>query len=240
MKIIVSRQELQAAALFVSNDESRFILNGVCIEAKPNKAPVIVATDGRRMVAIESKAEQAEEFHVEHSLLLRTDFLKVIVAFSKARGAKLFPWIALDNNPGSKRLEVSIVGVAAGCWVDQGALIEGEFPNWRKSVPAKSARREPVNEVGLNAEMIGDFAKAAKFMEASSPTVQMHMAGKEGAVEVKLAGLPEVYGLIMSSKLDEVEYQPEFLEIFKACPPKTEEEESPDEDADEQNEKEAA
>lgn len=36
MKIIITRQELKAALLFASNDESRFVLNGVLIEVGPD------------------------------------------------------------------------------------------------------------------------------------------------------------------------------------------------------------
>jgi hypothetical protein len=241
MKIVVSRQELLAAALFVSNDESRHVLNGVSIEIlEGNEKPLIVATDGRRLVVLESLAEQKEEltdkgrtyFDENHAILLRADFLKIITQLSKAAGGKLMPWICFENKKFSDRLEVSIVGAPVFLAIDKGAFIEGTYPNWRASVPAKNLLREPINEIGLNAEYVGDFGKAAKILEATSPAIQMNLVGKEGAIELKLSGLPAFYGLLMQCKLqDEVEYQPEFLDIVRDLPARPESQaEEPEED----------
>lgn len=237
MKIVVSRQELLAAALFVSNDESRHVLNGVSIEVRPGmEKPLIVATDGRRLAVIESLAQQNEEslnakgvFTENHSLLLRADFLKIITLLSNKAGGKLYPWILLENKKFSDRLEVSIIGAPVFLAIDKGAFIEGTYPKWRDVLPARELVREPINEIALNAEYVGDFSKAAKILEATSPAVQMNLVGKEGAIEVKLSGLPAFYGLIMQCKLqDEVEYQPEFLAIVRDLPVKTEEPEEED------------
>lgn len=219
MKIIIARQELQAAMLFASNDESRFILNGVQIEVRRRKTPVVVACDGRRLVAIETSAQQEEEFEASHSLNIRPDFVKLFVAISKACGGKLFPWICLENNPGSKRVVVSLIGGKVLFDIEEGALIEGEYPDWRKALPGKLQEREPISEIGLNAEFIGDFAKAAKVLEADNPIVQMNLVGKEAQVEVKIKSLPYFYGLVMQCKLDEsIDYQPEFVQIVNDLP----------------------
>lgn len=223
MKIVVSRSELSAALLFASTDESRYTLSGVCIEACPERKPVLVATDGRRLAVIETVAEQKEDFPHRHQLLLRPDFIKPICALSKAIGAKLFPWICFENNPGSKRIQVEFIG--GNIWLDShdGGLINGEYPAWAKALPARKARREPINDLGLNAEFVGDFAKAAKLLEASSPLIQMNLVGKEQALEVKINALPHFYGLVMPCKVEEsTEYQPEFLQIVKDFPVKTE------------------
>ncbi len=247
MKIVVSRQELLAAALFVSNDESRHVLNGVSIEmVEGHEKPLIVATDGRRLITIESLAEQRglmEDgftcFMSDHQMLLRADFLKIITQLSKAAGGKLMPWIMLENNPGSPRLVASIVGAPVFLAIDTGAFIEGTYPAWRRTLPAKDMVREAnTRELGLNAEYIGDFAKAAKILEASSPAVQMDIVGREGAVQVQLSGLRNFYGLIMQCKLqDEVEYQPEFLEIVRDLPaPSTQQEEETEDDSGDEEE----
>lgn len=63
MKIIVSRNELLAALIFSSDDETRFVLNGVCVEVSPRSLkPTLITTDGRRLAVIESQAEQSEVF----------------------------------------------------------------------------------------------------------------------------------------------------------------------------------
>ncbi len=221
MKIIVSRTELLAALLFASQDESRYTLNGVNIEVNPtHHTPVMVATDGRRIAVIETVAEQPqEEIFENQSMLLAADFVKAVCSLSKAIGGKLFPWIQFQTRPGSQQTMVEFIGNGTTLNVESRALIEGIFPNWRQCLPAKSKKRDPITDIGLNAEMIGDFAKAAKLLEAPTPIVQMNLVGKEQQIEVKIIGRANFYGLVMQCKLDEsVDYQPEFLAISKAFP----------------------
>ena len=211
-----------AALLFASTDESRYVLNGVLIEGHSavSAKPTIVATDGRRLAVIETVADQMPDDTLEdHSLLLKADFVKPLCALSKALGGKNSPWIQFSNNPGSNQMSVAFIGSKCFVEVEDGALIEGTFPDWRKIVPSKKAKREPINNLGLNAETVGDFAKAAKIMEASTPIVQMNLVGKEQAIEVRLFSLPQFYGIIMPCKVDDsVEFQPEFLQVAKMFP----------------------
>lgn len=218
MKIILSRQELLAALLFASTDESRFVLNGVCIEVGPNRAPLLIATDGKRLAAIEIHAVQEETFEAVHSFVLASDFLKLFAHLSKTCGGKVFPLLAIEVKPGSQRLIASVVGRPVFCEVEKDALIVGNYPEWRKVIPAKSLPREPLSQLGLNAEYVADFAKAAKLLECDSPQLAMSLVGKEAAVEVKLCGNPNFYGLIMPVKIDEqINFQPEFLQLTEAA-----------------------
>lgn len=216
MKIVVSRTELAAAMLFASTDDARYIINGILIEVQAFALkPILVATDGRRLVSIESEAEQADDFKTSKSFILKPDVIRAFVSMSKAFGGKMFPWICFEIT-GSKRIIVTLIGGKIALDVEEGALIEGEFPNWRTCIPAKSKKREAITDLGVNAEFIGDFARAAKVLGAESPIVQMNLVGKEQSVEVKLAGIPNFYGLLMQCKVDEnAEYQPEFLNIVK-------------------------
>jgi len=224
MKAIVSRKELQAALLFTSSDESRYVLQGVNIEMREGQKPTIVATDGRRLVVIQTVAEQSEECECNHEMLLRGDFIKAVCDLSKAIGGKLFPWIEIVNCAGSKRVQVSFVGGKAILDAEDNALVEGAFPAWRQVLPAKKAIRQPMNDVGLNAEFIGDFAKAAKLLEAKSGIVQMNLIGEDKGIEIKINQLENFYGLVMPCKIDEeVDYQPEFVSITNNLPKDTEE-----------------
>lgn len=113
MKIIVSRQELQTALLFASKDDSRFTLCSVCIETSPSyHKPNIITTDGRRLSVIQSQAEQPVDYDTASTeqMLLTSDFVKAIVALSKALGGKIFPWIQLTNTNVSSQVFVELVG----------------------------------------------------------------------------------------------------------------------------------
>jgi hypothetical protein len=217
MKVIVHRNELLAALLFASTDETRYQLCSVLIEVRAARQPTVVATDGRRLVCIESEAEQLkDELTDDHQILLRSDFVKPICALSKALGGKLYPWLQIENKPGSRRVFVSSVGGDFYLESEETALVEGEYPNWRQCLPSKKAQKVGITAIALNSEQIADFARAAKVLEAKTPIIQMHLVGKEQQVEVRILGEDNFYGLVMQCKLDEeMEYQPEFVSIVE-------------------------
>jgi len=221
MKITVSRNELMAALLFASGDDSRPILNSVCIETRANDKPTMVATDGRRLVVIETKSDQPEDGGQEAGrFVLRADFLKPVCALNRALQSKLFPLVTFTVTPGSERVVVEFMGGDFFMEAHKNALAEGEFPNWRQVLPPRDkGKRIPITDMAVNAELVGDFAKAAKLLDAAAPVVQMNLVGKEQQIEVKLSGVDNFYGLLMQCKLDEaVNYQPEFLAIVKDIP----------------------
>lgn len=224
MKITLSRKELSAALLFASTDETRFTLMGIQVETRGNQ-PTLTATDGRRLVVIESSSDQDSEYTPgDAGFILRADFVKPLCALSKSIGGELLPWLMFDMSPGSKRVQVKIVG--RECYLDthDGALTEGSYPNWRQIIPAKDVERAPIREIAINSEYVGDFAKAAKLLGSESAIASFNLAGKDaqgsyGAIEVRLESLPQFYGLVMPCKFSEGEdYQPEFLAIKEAFP----------------------
>ena len=225
MKIIVSRQELLTALLFSSKDDARFTLCSVCIETNPRShKPNIITTDGRRLSVIQSQAEQPEDYDTKENgqMLLSSDFVRAICALSKAIGGKLFPRIQFENTKGSNQVNVELIGGNCSLNTDSGALVEGAFPNWKACVPSKNMERTQVSDLGINAEFVGDFAKAAKIFELN-PVIQINLIAKESALEVKLSGADYFYGLIMPCRPNEdTDYQPEFLGIVENLPIKRE------------------
>lgn len=212
--------ELLAALLFASKDEARYAITGVNIDLKPGRKPIIVTTDGRRLVAIESAADQPEDADtIASSVVFKAVYAKALCMLSKAVGLKICPWIEFEWHPGHSSIKAAIAG--AECCMDtaKGALIEGNYPNWTQVIPPKNAKREPINDLGLDSGLMADFAKAIKIMDAKTPAVQMTTAGKEHAVEINLLGLRSFYCLIMPMKSDEAaESQPEFITIATMFP----------------------
>jgi hypothetical protein len=212
MKAIVSIQELLAASIFASVNESRYVLNGVCVEVKPNASPLMLATDGRRLVAIETECAQEGEFTEEYQFILPVDVVKAIHSVAKPK-LKLFPWVALETKPGSKRLQVHFIGHQSVLDAENG-LIEGAFPAWRQVLP--SGEKTPVTELGLNAEFVGDFTKAAKFLGVTEPLIQMNIYSNTAAIEIRMGQKANFYAVLMPCKLMEsIDYQPEFLGLEK-------------------------
>lgn len=217
MKIVISRQELAAALIFASTDKSRYLITGVLVEVRPGKRPLLVATDGRRLVAIDTVAEQYDHFTEEANLVLVPEWAELFVKLAKAVGTKLFPWVCLEVDADRKAVSVTVMGrEETELRVARGVLMEGDYPNWRKTVPSKRAQREAVTDVGLNSELVGDFAKAAKLLECPDNVIQMNLVGKEKAIEIKMPRKPNFYGLLMQCRLEDIDdYQPDFLGIME-------------------------
>lgn len=222
MRAIVMRQELQAALIFASDDETRLDINSVHIETLPRKRPLVIATDGKRISVIESDALQelnGEEIEndIAHSFAINSGVVKSLVALSKAIGAKLFPLICLENKPGSKRLEATLIGREVTLSIDDGGLINGTYPEWRQVIPPKHIERSPVSEIALSAEYAADYAKAAKALESKTSAMNMNLIGKDAGIEVKIGQIDKFYSLIMPIRIEErINFQPDFLSRIAA------------------------
>ena len=197
--------EINAALLFCSTNESRFALNGVHFEIGRNRLPLMVATDGRRLCAIETEAQQDLDFGMENDFIVSAAFLKPLCAFAKTQAAI----ISIEYHR-SKRAIFSMV--ESHCVVDSesGGVIELSYPDWRQTIPV--GERSPMKELGLNAAYMADFAKAGKFLGVETPCVRMNLISDDSALEVHITGKSNFYGIIMPTKQEEQEkWQPEFV-----------------------------
>lgn len=218
--------EIKAAMIFASNDDARYVLTGVHFEGRKKKPPVIVTTDGRRLVVIETEALQEEGARFAGvDFTVRADFLKPLIAFARTQAATLTIEPHLPERVVFEMRE-------AHCVVDveKGALVEGNFPDWRKVVP--SGEKQRVEQLGLNAKFVGDFAAAARALGSEQPCIQMNIFSKDAAVEVNIAGKPNFYGVIMPTRHEEKEeWQPEFLGMEAYMKPAPFKDEDPDKEA---------
>jgi hypothetical protein len=241
MKCRFARAELMAALIFTSRDEDRFMLNGVRIEMPAPKGrstkraadlkPLLVATDGRQLAVINSTVEQPEDAR-PGALVLAPTLAKALVWLTKwARPSKALPIdieLALPETPVEEGGRMTVRLVTSGIedhaaatkavleLMERDGCIPGNYPSWRSVLPPKNAQRQRVGvtDLGLNAALVGGFAKAANALGVD-PVVQMNLVGTEEVVEFRLPRAPEFYGMIMPCKLEEdlPEYQPEFLQI---------------------------
>jgi len=122
----ILREALKKTAYAVSNDETRYVLNGVFLSFKADKLTV-VATDGRRLALVESDLEIPKGGEAEMILptkavnelqRLLTDKDDVRIAFSESQII----------------FEVGATTLAS-------KLVEGAYPNFRQVIPAESKER---------------------------------------------------------------------------------------------------
>jgi hypothetical protein len=204
MKFNILISEIRAALLFASCDESRYVLNSVFVEVKAGNPPILIATDGRRMVVIESQAEQSGELSPA-TVVLNADFLKPLCAFATKKTSV----IGVEPHP-PKRVIFHLSDDALVVDAEKGAVVEGEYPNWRQVVPC--GERTPISEIAFNGEFLSDFTKAAKLIKATDLGLMMNIYSAGGATEIRLSGKPNFYGVVMPMNLfSSPEWQPSFL-----------------------------
>jgi hypothetical protein len=197
--------ELSAAMLFASEDDSRFILCSVHVRSRGAMPPVITATDGRRLCIIESAADQEmTDGSFRGEVILSAGFLKPFCAFSKSLAGTLAIELHL---PKRAIFHLALGKIVLDC--EEGAVIEGVYPNTNQVIP--TGDKVPVSQLGLNPQYVTDFAKAAKFLGKSESALQMNVFAEDKAIEVRMEGLPNFYGIIMPCKTDIASSQPEFI-----------------------------
>lgn len=109
--------DFKAVTPFISSEETRYYLNGVCLDAADD--PKLVATDGHRLAA-KKAAVTLQGNMPENSVIFPRKAVAIIAALGLAGPIRI----------GEKRAEADLVGGTL-----RTRLIDGEFPNWRRVVP---------------------------------------------------------------------------------------------------------
>lgn len=120
------RDMLKRTAYAVSNDETRYVLNGVYMSFKGDKLTV-VATDGRRLALIEHEIEVPKGGETE--FILPT---KAVAELQRLLADKGDVTLAVGENQ-------MIAQVGGTTLVSK--LIEGSYPNFRQVIPGEAKER---------------------------------------------------------------------------------------------------
>ena len=132
----------------ISDDETRYFMNGVYLEKSGEKI-VMVATDGRRLAYIEKEMSGIEDFS---GIVIPPKILNVI---SKRAGDEGMISVSIDNK---------IIFIRLGSYNLSSALIEGQFPNYRKVIPESQENSITVNRI----EMIDSLKRVSLLVEQKS------------------------------------------------------------------------
>lgn len=122
----VLRDMLKKTAYAVSNDETRYVLNGVYMGLKADKLTV-VATDGRRLALIEHDIEVPKGAEAE--LIVPT---KAVAELQRLLGDKGDAKLSLGENQIIFELNGTTLVTK---------LIEGTYPNFRQVIPTETKER---------------------------------------------------------------------------------------------------
>jgi DNA polymerase-3 subunit beta len=143
------KEMIKQTVFAVSDDETRYFMNGVYFEKQENKF-IMVATDGRRLAFISKDA--GTEI---------SDFKGIIVP------PKIFTIImkrAGDEGPVSLSVTDKILFVRFGSYHLSSVLIEGDFPNYRRVIPESQLHSFTVNRI----EMLDALKRVSLLVEQKS------------------------------------------------------------------------
>lgn len=140
---VIKPNELEAIALFSSDEETRYYLNGVCIESGGPKL-ALIATDGHRLGTLHADLKTPPD----DSFILGSNEIRKALALYKtsAREYKTVKHLLrIKIEKEADALKISVVLIAAVDDVKNskelatftGKCIDGVFPDWRRCyVPA--------------------------------------------------------------------------------------------------------
>lgn len=144
----VLRDMLKKTSYAISNDETRFVLNGVFLSFK-NEKLTIVATDGRRLALVEHDLEFAKANEqdvilptkaVNELLRLLTDQGDVKIQIGENQIAfQLTKPAATKDQPAEQKSSLLLVS----------KLVEGTYPNYRQVIPGECKERVALEREGL-------------------------------------------------------------------------------------------
>lgn len=145
---------IKRTAFAASNDESRYVLNGLYFEVRDKQLSVI-GTDGRRC------AVQTQQVEID-------DLDAIIPNKAVAFMARNLAGVATVN------LEFTdhSVKVTTGQWEMTSKLIEGNFPNWRQVMPAECKTILTVNrDAALSA-----INRVSLMSHSAAPSVKIELS----------------------------------------------------------------
>ncbi len=128
------KEMLKKTAYAVSNDETRYVLNGVYMSFKADKL-TLVATDGRRLALVDHEVEVPKGS--ESDFILPT---KAVAELQRLLGDKGEVTMAVGEN--------QIIFTLEGTTL-VSKLIEGTYPNYRQVIPTEAKERVPVEREQL-------------------------------------------------------------------------------------------
>ena len=190
MKIRISAPALRIVAPHISDDPSRPILGGVCVEP----SGVIVATDGKTLCAHQHGATIADSDS--------GSVAPVIVRFRRIRDVLARKVETVEVDVGSNRGAADIVARLEGA---RGVLIgttlvdvvDGPYPLWRGVVPAVDRDPVAIAAVGIDPNLLARFGT---FPAKLGSSAHFRFTGQESAILVTHPHRTDVIGLCMPYK----------------------------------------
>lgn len=173
--------QLKAIALLAAQQDVRYYLNGVLVEATQFETR-IVATDGHKMGVVRHAVEN--DIDTDVSLIVPTSVIGLLKA-SKSDGNKIVN-IEIDNDVHT--LCAPFTGLRAGF-----TPVEGRFPDYRRVVPAK-----PSGEFAhFMPQLLMEFVKCGQLLTGKAIVVPRLEHNGKSSGRVTFDGFDNFIGVVM-------------------------------------------
>jgi DNA polymerase-3 subunit beta len=151
------KEMVQQTIFAVSDDETRYFMNGIFFKKEGNKM-IMVATDGRRLAYAEKPAgEGGENFD---GIIVPPKILGILIRRAGDEGL----------------IEISITGknifIRFGSYSLSSVLIEGQFPNYQRVIPESQNFSFTINRL----EMLEALKRVSLLVEQKSRRVYLGLA----------------------------------------------------------------
>ena len=116
----ISARSLEAVLTHCSQEDNRYIYNGVCVEHNGKEVINLIATDGRRMAVRKELADSCEVTEVD---VVSCSAIKAAVALAKKKRQDTIQWNSVSN-------DLIVIDTTI-----KSEKLEGRFPNWERVIP---------------------------------------------------------------------------------------------------------
>lgn len=156
--ITIDLRAVKAAAFAMAANDTRYHLNGVCIDIDRAHGAVAVATDGNRLIAcLAAEASAIPADMPARAVIIPADTVKRIKLAKRVFDANL-----RDNGDGTWT-------ILYGDDIYTFRPVDAAFPAWRRVLPS---HREPGARAYFNLDYLADFkAAGAVYVKGTHPAV---------------------------------------------------------------------
>lgn len=214
------RDMFRKTSYAISNDETRYVLNGAFMQFKADKL-TMVATDGRRLALVEQDLEFPKANEVEG--ILPT---KAVNELMHLLGDKGEVHIVVTENQMAFEMQVAATPAATAAPTEKGKeekpkaespnlmivskLIEGNYPNYRQVIPSECKERVTLERESL----LTALRRAALLCTEKSNSVKLQFAKNNLSVIAKSPDVGEARETVTinyKGKEIAVAFNPEYM-----------------------------
>lgn len=177
LTLTIPAATLKALALFAAEKDPRYYIKGVCVDLHTPAAPVLVATDGHRMLAVH--ADQAAGCELQDPSTLPSPCpaeciipIELIKALKPGTRGSVRVTLSDAMTPAPSKFDANpkpvftrVTLAAIGGPEVSGNPVNGVYPDWRRVMPATTgATMVPFDVRSVNIGYLGDLVKALQLL----------------------------------------------------------------------------